>query len=304
VGVGKTTEFRRWARGLEGEATVVLVRFAGAPPDEAAFLKGLIEAARPVLKAVDRKVWQTADGYLNPSQRRPGDSRRRPLPQVSVEKVLRDLVRVSPPMLFLVDGLDLVEMGRAATLFGPGTFLCGDLLPSIVYSAPHSLLTLRAEARDPRFGQAWHLPAFPVVNAFGNQNDEVVAHLAAGLSYRLPDIDLVGEPGLLAQIAFHSGGIPRHAVTILRGALLATNGNEPISDHHVFQGERELRQDLEQALTPNDLRALKKANAAPRTFAGSRELVVSSAVVPYEGPDHRYWMPHPLLVPLLHEARW
>lgn len=184
------------------------------------------------------------------------------------------------PVLLLIDGTDLV--GDATGWFGPGKWPLGGLAASVVFTAPHAwCLTSGPGDRDERINAVWHLPPFPVIDEGGGPAPRVITHLADGLRRRLGDADLLEEPTLMDRIVRSSGGVPRHAVILLRESILAAAGQDQLRIAHVLDAERELRQDL-----------LHTVRASGRPTPAMH---VSGALLSYEGPTRRFQVEHPLL---------
>ncbi len=81
---------------------------------------------------------------------------------------------------------------------------------------------------------------------------------------------------------------------ILRGAFLASIGAAEVNAAHLAAGEREVRQDVEQALQTGDIAVLDRVRES-RVYRGDPRLSLANAVLAYEGESRRYWAPHPLL---------
>lgn len=284
VGVGKSTELLRWERELAPFATVVRVDVAPTGDVRETVLEAILVAART--EARRHGLLQLGPNYISTASER----------FLTVANLVEQLVEVrARPVLLLLDGLDLLDPTSANAVFAPGSVLCHDDLPALVSTAPQSMVMLEPrDSRDPRFGDAWHLPPFPVLFLDGSPNEEVVRILADGLLRRLDGLDIFESPEVARRVAFASAGIFRHAVIILRSAILAAARLGRVSPGHVLGGERELRQDIEHGLREGDIDTLREV-ARTNTFYGAPRLVTMGAVVPYEGPERRYWLPHPLL---------
>lgn len=207
--------------------------------------------------------------------------------------------RREPNPVLLVDGLDLVPPDRLSAFFGPGTPLALPELPAIVITAPNALLTVHAATeRDPSFDPVVHIPPFPVVDEAGARDDAVCDLLADGLLRRLDGTDITLDRGLRRLIAAQSGGVPRDALRIVTAALIAAVGEPEVRLPHVLAGVREVRQDLEQSLTGEELLDLRRWSPDQRRTTRA-DLIRKNAVLVYEGSTRRYERPHPLLSSLL-----
>lgn len=293
IGAGKSTELGRWAAALAPRVTVLQVKVVRRPPESAvsatelAFREALRSAfvARGEPEVADRCVARDRDFF------------RYSLP--SLFEALQE--PVGKPVLLLVDGLDLLDDEQARTAFGPGSRLLADSLPSVVFAAPHAHVALTPrELRAAELDQIWHLPPFGVVNEDGAPDAPAISALAAGLARRIGDLDvLVGDvTAMLERVAFFSGGVPRDAVRILREAVIAAAGAGRVHFGHIEAGIREIRQDLAQSLTPNDISALE-AVRRNQSHEGAAPLVATNAVLGYQGRGRVYWLPHPLLWAIL-----
>lgn len=308
IGAGKTTEFCRWQALLRDVAEVIVVR---------------VEEPRAWAESgLFRAVAEAIELHLNLSRVKPSlltntlpkaasllaVELKPQEPSRGVQESLLTAIRegadqlsqiTQKPCLLLVDGLDLLSLDEARRAFGPGTALCDPALPSVVYTAPHGMLMMDAgSSRDSRFDQAWHLPLFPVVSLDRKPLMEAVDILAAGLARRLQGLRLFTSPEYaLRGAAFRSGGIPRDAIRILRAALIASAQAGRVNDHHIYLGVREVRQDLEQGLGREDIDRLQLA--WNRGLVVDPRLVSTNALLPYQGDERLYWLPHPLLWSLL-----
>lgn len=278
IGVGKTSELHRWARSLGGPLTPVLLRL----DDPRRWSDGAVwqaVGAAPELRGLDQSltVRSLASGGVSERVRR-------------LES--RDKTRV----VLLIDGLDLLPLAEAERAFAPGSPLVDPELPPVVYTAPAGLLSGEgSSARDERFeAPPWHVPPFGVVALDRSPREPELQRLIAGLGRRLEGLDLFGSPDFaLRSAAFYSGGVIRDAIRILRSAILAGAPAGRVNDHHVQLGLREIRQDLEQGLTAYEIDLLRQASRGEVVLEPS--LVASNRLIPYEGGERRYWLPHPLL---------
>ncbi|MFH1466907.1 MAG: hypothetical protein ABIO70_21160 [Pseudomonadota bacterium] len=266
VGVGKTTELSRWERlRPAGRRVVRLTLPAHAiSTDEPKILQSIAIGLRLTM----------------------GDLGATNVPWGTI-----DAATAKENILLLVDGLDLLSPEDAAQVFGPNTGLVDPRLPPVVFTAPVGLLALPANvSRDARFEEVWHLPPVRVYDRKRSVNGAAIGRMVQGLQTRVEA--LVPGP-LLHHVALGSGGVPRHAVRILRGALMAAWSDGALTADHIWQGTRLVRKDLEQGLSKEDLHVLWNTGDTGSYRGGSR-LLTASAVLPYEDPD-RYWLPHPLL---------
>lgn len=271
VGVGKSTELDRWTARLGSELRVLKVEVSSDRQwDERGFMAQL-----------DGELEKQGVRFkMNVFPSRP-----------------RDLAWVERPDLILVDGLDRLELTEAKRAFGPSTMLADDAWPAIVFTAPISMLRAAPNStRDDRFEQVWHLSPFPVIGPDGRLDPELLQHFAEGLARRFPNLELLDDPmGLLRRVAAWSGGIPRDAIRILRGTLMAAVRADRVNYRHLSEGLREVRQDLEQSVAWGDATQQLSAVDKSSDFFGSPELLVSNAVIAYEGAEYRYFRVHPLL---------
>jgi hypothetical protein len=270
IGVGKTTEFARWQNELKkaGLSSITLNIITNQGRPEQASLR-LESTAMPFIPGTYTAALLLDERWLAYSK-----------------------------TVFLIDGLDLLSAEEALQWFGPGGFLSRVTL-SLVATAPHTLVMLRPKSDiDPNFQDAWHLPAFPVIQEDGNPNQLVMQHLASGFARRFERLQIIESHSTLERLAFSSAGIPRHMVLLLRAAVLAGSGMGKVLPVHVLDAERELRQDLEHGLKDGDETILKEVMRT-KQFRGEPRLANLGAVVPFEGKERRYWLPHPLLWPLV-----
>lgn len=276
VGVGKTTELERWEEVLADRVEVIRVA---------------LPTVENWQNELEGAVW-SALGQHRVVRNRPR----------SGADVWRDIERgTGRRVLVLVDGLDRLTQDEARRAFGPGTRLCAPHLPAIVYTASHYVLLWNLSDRDDRFEQVWHLPPFPVLTRAGQADEGTVEHLKRGLQRRLTGTNVLEHTKLLYRVVLASGGVPRNALRILRGALLSAASKGRVNASHLLEGEREVRQDLEQPLVPGDRDVLIRAFESGE-FSGDPRLVTSGAILPYEGEEGRYWLPNPLLWHLLPEG--
>lgn len=293
VGSGKTSELLRWKRALEDRYECLPIGVGGSLKVEDIFIA--------IADAADRLLPIGLTELLEGAWSDRGA--RRTVPPDAWFDVIgtwyNRTCKAKRPLVLLIDGTDRVRDEAAPLLFGPGSPLTRPELPPLVCTAPNALLAMDPNAtRDAGFDVPLHLPPFPVIDAAGKTDVTVVVWLAAGLARRLKGLDLVEDHTLLERVARSSAGIPRDAVRILRAAVLAALDSPKIQARHIVEGEREVRQDLEQALQPDDVEALCGVEATGQYF-GPPRLITAGAVVAYEGKERRYWRPHPLLADLV-----
>jgi hypothetical protein len=259
VGVGKTTELYRWSAALQA----------------------LPKLRAPVVTMPPFAEFRSPEGVRQFSS--------------WIADQHRKYLQPREKLVLLVDGLDLLSPAQTDDAFGSGSPLFSPDVPPVVYAAPHSVILQAPAKRAPQIDQVWHLPPFPVLDARHRPDPRVVEHVVKGLEARIGDLAVLEDARWLRRIAIASGGVPRSAIRILRGALLAAADAGKVNAAHVLEGERELRQDLEAALEQHDVDQLHFAFESG-VYRGDPRLVVSGTILPYEGvnPD-RYWVPHPLL---------
>lgn len=212
----------------------------------------------------------------------------------SLEEFVRNAT-VRACRLLLLDGLDL-QPDRAEQNFGPGTSLVDPGLPALVAVAPHAIGRWGPDRRDPKIQLVQLLP-FPVLDRDGRAAWDGVHALAQLLSRRLGSVPVLERVSVLKRVALMSGGVPRDAVRILRGAVLsAAKRLMPVTVGDVTQGERELRQDFEQAFISGDKETLNTVRTQ-RVFLHPHErLLTMGAVLSYEDEQGAYAYPHPVLL--------
>lgn len=269
VGVGKTTELDAIERALGVDNTVLRVAVRLGANDR-------------VDNAAHEQVHRALISYLGA--------------QVTLEDAYAQARQKSGrPLVILVDGVDLASEERTASALATGSWMAADWLPPIVYVVSHSIITWGPHQRDPAFDTPAHLAPFPVIRSDGRPDADAILHFGDGLARRLPDPRIIGGRDLLYRIALSSGGIPRDAIHILRAALIAAADVGHVNEAHVLEGERELRQDLDQSLRPGDADILDEVNDKA-WYVGDASLVIKRAVLPYDDPaGERYWRVHPLL---------
>ncbi|MFT5684604.1 MAG: hypothetical protein ACI8RZ_005548 [Myxococcota bacterium] len=200
------------------------------------------------------------------------------------------------PVLLLVDGLDRLPGAMLEDVLGPGSPLCDERLPSVIFSVPPSTL-VRAPRRyrDARFNLGWTLGPVPLYGADGLPDEASIAALCVAMSRRLSGSGGLTDPApLLRRAVLSGGGVPGTTVRILREAALAAGRGGSIEARHIAAGERLLRTELLQSLP--DRRALAVA-LDDGWFVGDPELVDVGAVLPVLVPERR-WVLSPLLLSL------
>jgi hypothetical protein len=296
IGVGKTTELLRWGRMLAAWEPLVVRVDAPRDPWDAAwqiFYQALpkLKLSQDQLRAVQFSGGPVPDpGALSAAW-------------TSLTAVLKS------PLLLLIDGIDLIPPAQTTTFFGPGTPLALPALPPCVMVAPQTLITVSpATERDPRF-EVVHVWPFPVRDPHDQRVEPTCSWLARGLLRRMEDLPIHFEPDIPELIVEMSGGVPRDAIRMLRQALITSVGQPSVGTAAAFAGMREVRQDLEQALTDEDrrgleelvlldpLRALEVGHFEPRAASpvDRQALIRKSAILVYEGEESRYTLVHPLL---------
>jgi hypothetical protein len=290
IGVGKTTELRRWARGLAGVANVLVVS-VGRPKQP---LKTAADVYGYLLGAVEFAL-----GLLEDERARAAD-----ISSQSGDGLLSTILFEcnyfndgnNPPGLVVIDGLDLLSNDQA-TFFGAAQNLPLDELPSVVFVGAHPWFTLTPrEQRDPRLEPIWELPCFAVQSPDGTPNHPAVNTLAAGLHKRLVAAEgaFWDLPRCCEVAAYTSGGVPRDAIRILHSAVLSAAKSGKVNAANLGQGVNELRQDIAQSLSSDELQKVAKVGQS-LNHEGDRSLISKNAILPYDLPDRRYWLPHPAL---------
>lgn len=290
IGVGKTTELRRWAKGLSGVAKVLVVS-VGRPSQQLRTAKDvvgqLLDAVKLALGASEEErenaaavSHQTGDGVL------------------STLLFERDFFSGGNnlPGLLLIDGLDLLSNDQA-TFFGAAQNLPLDELPSVVFVGAHPWFTLTPrERRDPRLEYVWELPCFGVQQSDGTPNEPAIGTLAAGLQKRLAGAEgaFWDLPRCCEVAAYTSGGVPRDAIRILHSAVLSAAKSGKVNAANLNQGLNELRQDIAQSLSSDELKKVALVGKS-LNHEGDLSLISKNAILPYDLPDRRYWLPHPVL---------
>lgn len=290
IGVGKTTELRRWANGLAGVAKVLVVS-VGRPPQPLRTAKDvfvhLLDTVEFTLRLSVEEMAHAADvshqageGFLS--------------------TILNECGYFSgghnPPGLLLIDGLDLLSNDQAV-FFGAAQHLPLDELPSVIFVASHPWFTLTPrEQRDPRLEYIWELPCFAVQSPDGTPNEPAINTLAAGLQRRLEAAEgaFWDLPRCCEVAAYTSGGVPRDAIRILHSAVLSAAKSGKVNAANLGQGVNELRQDIAQSLSSDELKKVALVGQS-LNHEGDLSLISKNAILPYDLPDRRYWLPHPVL---------
>lgn len=304
IGVGKTSELLYWQRRLGGEVFVVpgvFVRDDRHSP-EVDLVRWTARRLQVRLADSDNAAHQALAATIEADLASPESALSRgKLPDLQhlVETVEAELGR---RVLLLLDGTDRLTDAEAAFLFRAASPLCHPAMPSLVVVAPHAFATLAPGSElDPRFQYRWNLPAFGVRRADGSDDEAAVEALATGLQRRVAGLAAFPDDlGTFRDVARWSGGIPRDAVRILHAALLAGASVGRINARHLQLGMLEVRQDLVQSLRTEDWSRLREV-ARTHNHEGAADLIGHNTIVAYEGVDQRYWLPHPLLQPLLAE---
>lgn len=282
IGVGKTTELRRWMQALgPGRARLVTLAQGTGPMDA---MRALAIGLAKQIELEGRGATgheAKALGALSPHEPR-------------WWAVLADVLGRWPVApVVLVDGLDLVATEQVRDFFGPGSLFAAPELPPMVISAPHALIVAEPVGdRHSAFGVA-HVSPFPVSSPNDAADRVVVAWLVEGLRRRLPS-DLQISTGILANAAWFGGGVLRDTVRILRGTLLAAVNAPTVGPAHLLEGLREVRQDLTQSLTNDELVRLSSVHSES-TLGDFASLIRKNAVLVFEGDERRYPQLHPLL---------
>lgn len=325
IGVGKTTELLRWGRMLAAWRPLVVRVDAPKDPWDAAWqifhdVLRQLELGQQLLQTIQLpRTYNAGEPVSDPAAL-----------AAAWTSLIGHPSRPSAaghraPGLLLIDGIDLIPPSQVTTFFGPGSPLALPALPPCVIVAPNTLITLSpATERDPRFDVV-HVWPFPVRDPHDKRVEPTCEWLAHGLLHRLADLPLRFEPGIPELIVEMSGGVPRDAIRMLRQALITSVGQPSVGTAAAFAGMREVRQDLEQALTDEERRGLEALAAwlsleapgtmvtgldslasaimglhgeqtAPPVPAVDRQaLIRKSAVLVYEGEESRYALVHPLL---------
>lgn len=280
TGIGKSSEFARWNTALAGRVVVVPVAVREVD-------------AESVLAEVVERVFEASERLGTPgaADRRQrfvawGASLMAGIPMFDLDTALRherEQLRAAGhgEVLVLFDGMDLMPPEDIDTVFGPTGTMLGGYQPPFVATVPHTwALRSGPGARHEGIDAVWHLPPLAVIDEKDATQEVVVERIVVGLTRRLGDASLLEAPALLRRIAIQSGGVPRHAVILMRQAILAAAGSAIVRAEHVLEAERELRQDL--------LHSVTASSATSQAF-------LSGAMLLYEGRDSRFERPHPLL---------
>lgn len=291
IGVGKSTELRRWVVQLLEKFNCAFYDFADVKQSMREHVIASDAFALIVATAMSN-VWlkqaRLQDSPTSVPQGRIG--------LIAAESRL--------PLVAFVDGSDLLTNMRAVSIIGHLAEILGPEVSGLVCVIPHAPQAIYGGESLPRgYDYQWHLPAFPVIDEQGQPDPQVIAHLASGLDRRLADLDAFEDRELLLrEAARYSGGIPRDAVRILHGALLAAARAGKVNSYHLTMGLREVRQDLAQSLRLEDWATLRQV-AATGNHLGAHDLVARNCIIAYETAERRYWRPHPLLEAMLDDPR-
>lgn len=195
--------------------------------------------------------------------------------------------------ILLIDGLDL-HPEDAQDWFGPATPLVDPRLPALVAVCPHSVGRWPPDRRDPKLTLV-HLPPFPVIARDARVSWEGVRGMVPVLERRAAQ-GLLERPELAKRVVLMSGGVPRDAVRILRSAVLSAARRQTLVGlADVVAGERELRQDFEQAFHETDFETLGAVFDRRRYLDADPRLLTMGAVLTYEDQEGTYSLPHPVL---------
>lgn len=307
AGVGKSTELQLWVRSLSDSFEIIYIEISDVRGGIDAILEQIIVAIRnegqhlakggrwdevaKIAAILASGMTMVVGGGLGVAESK----------QQTVRELFARTMSLfdrDRPLLLLIDGLDRLSFDDTISIFQAGSPLFDPVVPSIVCTIPHAhVLTNPRERWDPRITDIWHLPAFSVIKQDGSPNATAVAALAQGLGHRLSPLPTPVQVELLQRVALMSGGIPRHAIQILRTAVLTGVRMKRVGPFEIIAGERELRQDLEQSLTDDDQYWLNRVGRGESAGLPPR-LLVSGAIIPYEGPERRYFAVHPLLRPV------
>lgn len=295
IGVGKTTELQRWARGLAGVAKVLVVS-VGRP-------KQPMKTAEDVYGLLKDSIWaalQFDDEDSAMMARSESLAEFGPIKRMLEWSEFYAEFKRYRAGLLLIDGLDLLPNDQAA-LFGAARNLPLDELPSVVFVASHPWCTLTPrEQRDSRLDYIWELPCFAVQSPMGTLNKPAIDALAAGLRKRLADAESAfwDLDRCCQEAAYYSGGVPRDAIRILHSAVLSAAKSGNVNAANLALGVNELRQDLAQSLSSGELQKVALVGRS-MNHEGDVSLISKNAILPYDLPERRYWLPHPTLKNLI-----
>ncbi len=280
TGIGKSTEFARWKRALEGRVVVVPVTVRALDGD-AVLAQVVLGAFEASARLGTPGAAERSEAFLAYWEAWNGDP-----PRDDVDSALRnERLQIEAAghgaLLVLFDGMDLMPPEEIDDVFGAAGSMLGEAQPPFVATVPHTwALRSGPGSRHEGVDAVWHLPPLAVIDEKDVAQDAVLDRIVVGLTRRLGDASLFESPALLRRIAIQSGGVPRHAVLLLRQALLSAAGSTLVRAEHVLEAERELRQDL--------LHSVTFGQATPQAY-------LSGAMLSYEGRDARFERPHPLL---------
>ena len=177
--------------------------------------------------------------------------------QESAEKIARAVQqRVQRPLCVLIDGLEQMngEAGERFRQVFEQTRLLADTQWSAVIASPPSTLTETSSVDGRGFSTK-------VVWGFGPDDLGALEDL---LALRLRDAgfdpgkDVI--PGGLKKMAEMSGGLPRHAVMMVRDAIAPAmrEGSVRLEPHHIEAGIREVGETLGRGLNEDHLKLLER----------------------------------------------
>lgn len=288
IGVGKTTELRRIARALQGQAEVVWVEFSDDWDSER--LHELVGARIGKHLGVEVGLRDGANGLR---LRDPGS-----LGTVADQLDQIHAATLRAPILILdgferADGEDVLGEDGVAEALREASYLLVAPHPWVVFSS--------REQRSRSLDAVIELPAFAVQGPDGQPNEDAIRPLAEGLRRRLGEAAsaFLDPIDAVRRAAFYSGGLPRDAVRILHGAVLAAARSGRVNAQHVSVGVSELRQDLAQSLQTGELEQLR-AIARTGRHEGGEGLIQRNLILSYaQAQELTYWQPHPALRAML-----
>jgi len=298
IGVGKSSELQRWARGLEDIAKVLVVTVQR--PTRA------LKTAEDVYGVLESSVWSALKLSDEDAEEMAEDEDYEEFDPLGAMLYYCGYFgdENQPPGLLLIDGLDLLPSDQAA-LFGAAQNLPLDELPSVIFVGAHPWFTLTPrEQRDPRLEYIWELPCFAVQLPDGTPNKPAIDTLAAGLLKRLARTrgafwDL---SRCCLEAAYYSGGVPRDAIRILHSAVLSAAKSGQVNAANLALGVNELRQDIAQSLSTDELQKVALVGRS-MNHQGDISLISKNAILPYDLTDRRYWLPHPVLRNLINAPK-
>ncbi len=201
--------------------------------------------------------------------------------QAACEKIVRRVRSLkSDPICVVIDGLEKIngEAGERFRQVFEQTRLLADTHWASVIAAPPCTLT-ETNSVDGR-----GYTTMPVWGFDPEQPDELHRLLALRFQSAELDPERAVDAGLLDAIASESGGLPRHAIAVMRRAVLTllSEGATKVTRAHVDRGLSELGQALARGLDDEHFATLKrvassgrlpgKGNKAATLFADGRIL--------------------------------